>query len=114
VIRIFYGPDAQDAFTYYWIQTLGNLFIGFMTVIDPFYIYSGRLKFAVRVNFLLAAVAVGTIFLGARLGGPIGVSAAVGLCDAYGLFHLVYMWLYFRRARLRSGPSPGTPDLTHD
>jgi hypothetical protein len=85
-----------------------------MTVIDAFYIYSGRLKFAVRVNFLLAGLALGRILLGGKLYGPIGVSARVGLCDAMGLFHLVYMWLYFRRARARNGPSPGTPDLTHD
>jgi O-antigen/teichoic acid export membrane protein len=103
VIRVFYGPEARGAFPHYCWQTSGNLFIGFMTVIDAFYIYSGRLKFAVRVNFLLAAIATGTIFLGGRLFGPIGVSAAVGLCDAYGLFHLVYMWLYFRRAKTRNG-----------
>ena len=36
----------------------------------------------------------------------------VALCDVMGLFHLVYMWFYFRRARARKGPSPGTPDLT--
>jgi O-antigen/teichoic acid export membrane protein len=104
VINVFYGADARDAFPHYCWQTAGNLFIGFMTVIDAFYIYSGRLKFAVRVNFLLSGIAAATIFLGGRLYGPIGVSAAVGLCDAYGLFHLVYMWLYFRRARTRNGP----------
>ena len=114
VIRVFYGADAEESFRFYCWLTAGNLFIGFMTVIEAFYIYSGRLKFAVRINFLLAALALGGILLGGKLYGPIGVSAAVALCDAMGLFHLVYMWLYFRRARARSGPSPGTPDLTHD
>jgi O-antigen/teichoic acid export membrane protein len=112
VVRVLYGADAQEAFRFYCWLTAGNLFLGFMTVIDAFYIYSGRLKFAVRINFLLAGLALGGILLGGKLYGPIGVSAAVALCDAMGLFHLVYMWLYFRRARARSGPSPGTPDLT--
>ncbi|HEX5010982.1 MAG TPA: lipopolysaccharide biosynthesis protein [Planctomycetota bacterium] len=114
VVRFLYGADAQEAFRFYCWLTAGNLFIGFTTVIDAFYIYSGRLKFAVRVNFLLAGLALGGILLGGKLYGPIGVSAAVALCDAMGLFHLVYMWLYFRRAKARNGPSAATPDLTHD
>jgi len=112
VIRFAYGADAQEAFRFYCWLTAGNLFIGFTTVIDAFYIYSGRLKFAVRINFLLAGLALGGILLGGKLYGPIGVSAGVALCDAMGLFHLVYMGVYFRRARARKGPSPGTPDLT--
>lgn len=114
VIRVFYGPDAHDSFAHYCWQTSGNLFIGFITVADAFYIYSGRLKFAVRMNLLLSSMATFTIFLGGRLFGPIGVSAGVGLCDAYGLIHLVYMWLYFRRAKARNGSPTSTPDRPHD
>jgi len=108
-IKVFYGAGAEDSFKYYLWLTAGNLFIGFTVVTDVFYLYSGRLKLAVRINLLLAAVALGGIVLGGKLGGPIGVAAAVALTDGLGLFHLVYIWLFFRRAKARAlqpGPSP--------
>jgi O-antigen/teichoic acid export membrane protein len=118
VIKLFYGTGAEDSFKYYCLQTTGNLFLGFTCVIDAFYIYSGRLKFAVRLNLVLGTVALFGIFLGSKLGGPIGVSLAVGLVDALGLVHLVYIWLYFRRVKARkadaaNAPAPH-PGLPHD
>lgn len=110
VIHVFYGAGAEDSFHYYLWLTAGNLFIGFTAVSDTFYIYSGRLKLAVRINFVLAAVALAGILLGGRLYGPIGVAAAVALTDSLGLFHLVYMWFYFRRAKSRIGQQPRTQD----
>lgn len=114
VIHVFYGAGAEDSFRYYLWLTAGNLFLGFTTVVDSFYIYSGRLKLGVRINFLLALVALSAIVLGGQLFGPIGVAGAVALSDGLGLIHLVYIGLFFRRARAQSGPPPRTPDLSHD
>ena len=114
VIRYLYGAGAEDSFRYYCWLTAGNLFIGFTCVIDAFYIYSRRLKLAVRINFVLAAMAMLGIVLGAKLYGPIGVSAAVALTDSLGLVHLVYMWAYFRRAKANAAATPSNPDLPHD
>ncbi len=101
VIRYFYGEGAEDSFRYYLCLTSGNLFIGFTCVVEAFYIYSGKLRQAVPFNFLLAALVVLGIFFGGHWFGPIGVAAAAGLGRAVGLFHLVYMAAYFRRARLQ-------------
>ncbi|HTE07062.1 MAG TPA: lipopolysaccharide biosynthesis protein [Planctomycetota bacterium] len=107
VIHAFYGAGAEDSFTYYLCLTSGNLFIGFTCVVEAFYIYSGKLRQAVPFNFLLAALMLAGIVLGGHWFGPIGVAAAAGLGRAVGLFHLVYMAAYFRRARLRRPVPPG-------
>ncbi len=108
VIKVFYGPEYQESFPYYLWLTSGNLFIGFTVIVEPFYIYSGRLRFALPVNLVFAALALGGIVAGGQLWGPIGVAAAAGLCRGFALFHLVYIWAYFRRARRRAGTPPGS------
>ncbi len=112
VVHWFYGADASHAFDHYLWLTSGNLFIGFSVVIEPFYIYSGRLRHAVVMNLIFAVLAMAGIFAGGRLFGPIGVAAAAGLCRGFAIYHLVYMWLFFRRARAatsRPQSTPGTP-----
>jgi len=106
VIRYFYGEGAEDSFKYYLCLTSGNLFIGFTCVVEAFYIYSGKLRQAVLVNFVLASLILAGIYFGGLWFGPIGVAAAAGLCRAVSLIHLVYMALYFRRARLQRSGSP--------
>lgn len=101
VIHLFYGPEFADSFEYYLWITAGNLFLGFTVVVEPFYIYSGRLKLAVPINLALATVALIGIVVGGHLYGPIGVAAAAGLCRSLPLVHLVYMRVYFRRAGRR-------------
>jgi len=100
-ITFAYGPDAAGSFPYFLWLVSGNLFLGFTVVVDAFYIYSGHLKRAVRLNFLLAGSALVGIILAGRHFGPIGVAAAAGLCRGLALIHLVYMGWYFRRARER-------------
>ncbi|HZL99857.1 MAG TPA: oligosaccharide flippase family protein [Planctomycetota bacterium] len=102
VIQVFYGQGAEDSFEYYCWLTSGNLFIGFTCVVEVFYIYSGRLRQAIPFNFLLAAVYLAGILWAGRAFGPIGVAAGAGLGRSVGLFHLIYMGFYFRRARSRS------------
>ena len=101
--------DAADAFEFYLLLASGNLFIGFTVVVEAFLIYSGRLRKAIRWNFLLAALALAGIVLAGRWWGPKGTAAAAGLCRGFALFHLVYIVLFFRRAKARAlhpGPSP--------
>ena len=57
---------------------------------------------AIPFNFLLAAVYLAGILWAGRAFGPIGVAAGAGLGRSVGLFHLIYMGFYFRRARSRS------------
>jgi O-antigen/teichoic acid export membrane protein len=98
--------DAAEAFGFYLLLASGNLFIGFTSVVQPFLIYSGRLRAMIKWNLLLGAAGLCGILAGGRLGGPKGAAAAAGLVKALGLFHLVYIWVYFRRARARAASSP--------
>jgi len=101
VVKFFYGQGAEDSFEYYCWLTSGNLFIGFTCVVEVFYIYSGKLKQAIPFNFLLAVLYLAGILWCGHVFGPIGVAAAAGLGRSVGLFHLIYMGVYFRRARGR-------------
>jgi O-antigen/teichoic acid export membrane protein len=104
VIRFVYGADAADAraFEYYLWLVSGNLFIGFTVIVESFYIYSGKLRQVLPWNLLMATAGLAGIVLGGRWFGPMGVAAAAGLCRGLGLFHLVYIGVYFRRARASS------------
>jgi len=111
VVQYAYGADATEAFTYFCWLASGNLVIGFTVVVEAFYIYSGKLRAALPWNFLMAAVAFAGIVLAKQHFGPIGVAAAAGTCRALALFHLVYIWVYFRRvrSRARAGVAPELP-----
>lgn len=104
--------DAGEAFWYYLALASGNLVVGFTVVVETFLIYSGRLRRMIKWNLLLAALGLGGIVAGGSLAGPIGSAVAAGLVKSLGLFHLVYIWSYFRRARARAahpthpGPAP--------
>lgn len=99
VIRVFYGAQYDDALTYYaWLAT-GNLFIGFAVIVEPFYIYAKRMHHHVAQSLVYATLATLGIYGAADHFGPIGAAAAGGLCRVFVLFHLVYIWWYFRRSR---------------
>jgi hypothetical protein len=61
----------------------------------------------VVLNLLIGGLALLGIYLGGEFYGPKGVAAAAGLCHVLPFVHLVYMWVYFRRARARNSGSPG-------
>jgi O-antigen/teichoic acid export membrane protein len=114
IIRYGYGADATRAFPFFLWLASGNLLIGFTVVVESFYIYSGKLRQVLPWNFLLASIALAAIVLGGHFYGPMGVAAGAGLCRGVGLFHLVYIGFYFRRARSRKTevpqPSQGPTD----
>jgi O-antigen/teichoic acid export membrane protein len=115
VVHSIYGEGAEDAFRYYVLLTCGNLFLGFTCIVDAFYIYSGQLGLSVAINLALGAVAAAGIYFGGVRYGPIGISAAAGFADALPLLHLVYIWVWFRRAKARSAAATlNTPGLPHD
>ncbi len=99
VINYGYGPGYEDAFRYYCLLAIGNLFIGFGVITDPFYIYAGRLRHSIVQNVIYSCICLVVMALGARHYGPMGVAGAVGLCRGLVLLHLVYIWIYFRRQR---------------
>lgn len=110
VIQWFYGVEFEGSFPLFLWLVSGNLFIGFTVIADPFYIYSGRLRHSVMLNVLIGTIALLGIFLGGELYGPMGVAAAAGLCHVLPFVHLVYIWVYFRRARRRTDGLPPTQD----
>lgn len=114
VVRVFYGADASDAFRYFLWLASGNLVIGFTVVCESFYIYSNQLRRAVATNLVIAAIAMAGIFWGGLTYGPIGVAAGAGLCRGLPLVHLVYMWVYFRRARAGNRAVARTRGDLHD
>lgn len=104
VIQVFYGPEFSDAFELFCWLAIGNVFLGFSVVVDSFYIYSGRMNHALPQNLIYASLATAGIYFGTAHFGPKGAAAAAGLCRAFGMFHLVYIWAYFRRVRGASQP----------
>lgn len=94
-----YGPAYDTAFRYYCLLAIGNLFIGFGVVTDPFYIYAGRLKHSIVQNLVYGLVCLVAMVTAAQVYGPMGVAAATGLCRGLVLLHLVYIWIYYRRHR---------------
>lgn len=116
VVEYVYGAEFSEAFEYYLLLATGNLFIGFAVIVEPFYIYAGRMRHHVAQSLVYASLATAGIASAAYLFGPKGTAAAAGLCRIFVLCHLVYIWVYFRRARARRGDPPSdhtdSPGLT--
>jgi len=105
VIPLLYGPEFSEAFPMYCWLAVGNVFLGFSVAVETFYVYSGRMAHALPQNLIYASLATIGICFGTARFGPIGAAAAAGLCRAFGMFHLVYIWLYFRRVRAAEAAS---------
>ncbi|MCB9897157.1 MAG: lipopolysaccharide biosynthesis protein [Planctomycetes bacterium] len=110
VVNVFYGEAYSDAFGYYWRLASGNLFIGFAVIVEPFYIYTKRMHLHVAQSIVYATLATAGIYSATHVYGPKGAALAGGLCRVFVLCHLVYIWLYFRRAKARRTPSPSTSE----
>ena len=111
VIHLFYGSEYVDSFEYYCLLVTGNLFIGFAVIVEPFYIYARRMHIHVAQSLVYATLAIAGIATATREYGPKGAALAGGLCKVFVLFHLVYIWWFFRRSR-RDLP-PQAPDESH-
>lgn len=94
-----YGPGYDTAFQYYCLLAIGNLFIGFGVVTDPFYIYAGRLKHSIVQNLVYGLICLVVMATAAQRFGPMGVAGAIGVCRGLVLLHLVYIWIYYRTHR---------------
>lgn len=113
VVNALYGKDYSDAFQYYLLLCTGNLFIGFAVVVEPFYIYAKRMHHHVAQSLVYATLATAGIYSATAVWGPKGAAAAAGLCRIFVLCHLVYIWLYFRRAKALRTTLQGTSEGIH-
>jgi len=99
--HLVWGPDFAEAAEFYPWLALGAVLTAFSVAVEPFYIYSGKMSFALRQNIVLFLVSVTMIVTGAMTYGPKGVAVATGLAPGLAVFHLVYIWWYFHRAAAR-------------
>ena len=109
VLGAFYEADFAESYGLFLGLVLGNFFIGFGAVIEPFYLYAGRLKAFTAWNLAWCTLWVLATTAVSRHIGPKGVAVAVGCLRLFVIFHLVYIWRYFLRARTEGqsgGPSP--------
>ncbi len=107
ILSTFYGQSFADSWPLFLGLVVGNFFIGFGAVIEPFYIYAGRLKLFTVANLVwCGAWVVATTSISDAF-GPKGVAVALGLLRLFVVFHLVYIWRYFRhRAPLAAQDPP--------
>lgn len=102
---LLWGEEFAQAANFYPWLALGVGMTGFAVAVEPFYIYSGKMSFALRQNIVFGLLALAMIVTGAMTHGPKGVAVATGLCRCFGAFHLVYIWCYFRGAAVKADPS---------
>lgn len=88
----YHGPIR----TLSWILALGQLPLAFMIAMDPFYLLSGRLKAAVKINIagflVVVPLAAGLVYLDPERGAAWGFVVTTAV--AY--VHFVYVWRYYR------------------
>ncbi len=106
VVTYGYGTQYRDAFSIYVLLAMGNLAAGFAVIVEPFYIYAKRMHHHVAQSLVYAALVTAGIYSATVRWGPMGAAAAAGLGRLVVVGHLVYIYVYFRRARARNGP-PG-------
>lgn len=112
VITYGYGAPYAESFEIYLLLASGYLFAGFGVIVEPFYIYTGRMKHCVVQNLIYASLLTAGIYMATTTWGPAGAAAAAGLGQAVVLFHLVYIYIYFHRSSARlEGTGGGGGDL---
>jgi O-antigen/teichoic acid export membrane protein len=99
VIRFLYGPKYIEAVPIVMILAASNLVVGFGVIIEPFYIYSGRITTAVRINAVLFLLMVPAGYVAKELFGVVGVACYLSVTQALVLVHLLYIYFYFRRIK---------------
>lgn len=107
VITYGYGAQYAESFEIYLLLASGYLFAGFGVIVEPFYIYAGRMKHCVVQNVAYATLLTVGIYMATTAWGPTGAAAAAGLGQSVVLFHLVYIYIYFRRSSARLGAHGG-------
>ncbi len=116
VITYGYGSRYAGSFEIYLLLASGYLFTGFAVIVEPFYIYANRMRHCVIQNLLYSTLMTVGIFLATTAWGPKGAAAAAGFGQVVVLFHLVYIFVYFRRAparmKARAGGSAGAADAS--
>jgi O-antigen/teichoic acid export membrane protein len=106
VLKYAYGSDYESSIDYYMLLALGNLFMGFGVIVEPFFIYATRMRHLVIFSLAAGVVATAGIYSAAQAWGPKGAAAAGGLTPALVVFPLVYIWVYFRRVHAEKAPTP--------
>lgn len=100
-IRLFYGSAYEEGFEFYLLLSAGNLLLGFGVIVEPFYIYAKRMHHHLIQVVIYATLGTIGLALATQHFGPKGAALASGLCNAFVIFHLVYIWAYFRGVRSR-------------
>lgn len=109
VLSTFYGPEFVDGFGLFLGLVVGNYMLGFAVAIEPFYLFSGRLKVLVGTNLVAYAVWLTLASTVGVANGPMGIAWAAGLARLFIVFHLIYIWWFYRRARAREASATDPP-----
>ncbi len=101
VLATWYGPEFEGGFDLFLGLVVGNYMLGFAVAIEPFYLFTGRLKVLLYTNLVAYVTWLLIASTAGVANGPMGIAWAVGLARLFIVFHLLYMWWFFRRVRAR-------------
>jgi O-antigen/teichoic acid export membrane protein len=113
VVRFLYGSEYKECVRIIWILSAAHLVWGFGVIIEPFYIYTQRIKLCVAINTILFVLIIPCGYFLAKSFGVVGVAWYLTATRVLLVVHLFYIAVFFlrrRRAVHSSGPSHASAD----
>ncbi|MHC4942859.1 MAG: lipopolysaccharide biosynthesis protein [Planctomycetota bacterium] len=101
LVDLLYGEQYMDSVNIVMIIASSHLVFGFAVILDSFYIYANRIRLSVIINFILFILLLPLGYLGMVYFGQTGVAWYLAAVRIVVVVHLVYIFIYFRRARLQ-------------
>lgn len=99
IVKFLYGAAYMESIRILLIICVSHLFLGFSVIVEPFYIYAGKIKLCVAINTALFILIIPTGLLAGYLFGVMGIAWYLSAARMLVIVHLVYIILYFRRHR---------------
>lgn len=99
IVKFLYGAAYMESIRILMIICVSHLVMGFAVVVEPFYIYAGRIKTCVLINLILSCLMVLSGLFAAKFFGVTGVAWYLSVTRMLVIVHLLYIILYFRRHR---------------
>ena len=102
MLDLLYGAEYRDCFRLILIIASSHLVLGFGVIVEPFYIYAGRIKTCVAINLILFGLLVPLGYYLKLVAGTEGVAWYLAAVRLAIVFHLMYIAAYYIRCGRRA------------
>jgi O-antigen/teichoic acid export membrane protein len=107
IVDFLYKPVYGGAVQLVWILATSHLVMGFGVIVEPFYIYSNRMKTCIAINLFMTFFLIPTGYFFNEYAGVTGVAWYLALIRCTVVVHFAYIFYYYWKARREGSGTVG-------